>query len=206
MASCSELPNFLSNDPLINPRITEALGNEKYRQESQAMESLMTTELLKNAEPLRDTEAYQSLEPRATVSHSPVSTPAASEKIKSAQDADVTLLPAVFHDGPQSGLTSDAQLSTRPSKHREDNNSVSCGLQSSSQPSSPVLCSAATKLKRSLNETDELIVCPGVHDGFSARIALSVGFTALYMVSTDSLSSTYILTLCRLELVLPPLA
>lgn len=42
--------------------------------------------------------------------------------------------------------------------------------------------SSATRLKRRLLETDEMIVCPGVYDGFSARIALSVGFSALYMV------------------------
>lgn len=42
--------------------------------------------------------------------------------------------------------------------------------------------SSATRLKKRIEETDELIVCPGVYDGFSARIALHVGFTALYMV------------------------
>ena len=42
--------------------------------------------------------------------------------------------------------------------------------------------SPATKLKRRLEETKDLIVCPGVYDGFSARIALSVGFDAMYMV------------------------
>ena len=42
--------------------------------------------------------------------------------------------------------------------------------------------SPATVLKRRLVETKDLIVCPGVYDGFSARIALSVGFDALYMV------------------------
>ena len=40
----------------------------------------------------------------------------------------------------------------------------------------------ATKLKRRLENTKDLIVCPGVYDGFSARIAISVGFDALYMV------------------------
>ena len=44
--------------------------------------------------------------------------------------------------------------------------------------------SPATKLKRRLEETKDLIVCPGVYDGFSARIALSVGFDAMYMVRT----------------------
>lgn len=46
----------------------------------------------------------------------------------------------------------------------------------------PDSMSAATRLLRRIKETDELIVCPGVYDGFSARIALSVGFSALYMV------------------------
>ena len=41
----------------------------------------------------------------------------------------------------------------------------------------------ATALKHRLENTKDLIVCPGVYDGFSARIALSVGFDALYMVS-----------------------
>ena len=42
----------------------------------------------------------------------------------------------------------------------------------------------ATVLKNRLENTKDLIVCPGVYDGFSARIALSVGFDALYMVGT----------------------
>ena len=42
--------------------------------------------------------------------------------------------------------------------------------------------SPATKLKCLLEETKDLIVCPGVYDGFSARIALSVGFDTMYMV------------------------
>ena len=41
----------------------------------------------------------------------------------------------------------------------------------------------STKLQQLLRETNDIIVCPGVYDGFSARIALSVGFKALYMVS-----------------------
>jgi len=42
--------------------------------------------------------------------------------------------------------------------------------------------SPATRLRRQLERTDDLIVCPGVYDGFSARIAISVGFDAMYMV------------------------
>ena len=49
--------------------------------------------------------------------------------------------------------------------------------------------SPATKLKRRLEDTKDLIVCPGVYDGFSARIALSVGFEAMYMVGFSYFSS-----------------
>ena len=49
--------------------------------------------------------------------------------------------------------------------------------------------SGATKLRRMLNETDELIVCPGVYDGLSARIALQLGFSAMYMVRLWLLST-----------------
>lgn len=47
--------------------------------------------------------------------------------------------------------------------------------------------SPATKLSRRLKETQDLIVCPGVYDGLSARIAISVGFDAMYMVSLTTL-------------------
>ena len=47
----------------------------------------------------------------------------------------------------------------------------------------PEILSGAGKLQRLLKHTDDLIVCPGVYDGFSARIAMSVGFQCLYMVS-----------------------
>ena len=45
------------------------------------------------------------------------------------------------------------------------------------------ICSPATNLKRRLQDTKNLIVCPGVYDGFSARIALAVGCDAMYMDS-----------------------
>jgi hypothetical protein len=41
---------------------------------------------------------------------------------------------------------------------------------------------AASKLRRMLKDTKDLIVCPGVYDGLSARIAMNVGFKGLYMV------------------------
>lgn len=42
--------------------------------------------------------------------------------------------------------------------------------------------SAATTLRRTLEDPNSFIVAPGVYDGFSARIALQTGFDALYMV------------------------
>jgi 2-methylisocitrate lyase-like PEP mutase family enzyme len=42
--------------------------------------------------------------------------------------------------------------------------------------------SAAKKLRRIIQDPGEIILCPGVYDGLSARIALSVGFDALYIV------------------------
>lgn len=42
--------------------------------------------------------------------------------------------------------------------------------------------SGAKKLRKMLQETDELIVCPGVYDGLSARTAIELEFSAMYMV------------------------
>jgi methylisocitrate lyase len=41
----------------------------------------------------------------------------------------------------------------------------------------------AGKLLRQRIEAGDFILAPGVYDGFSARIALEVGFDVLYMVS-----------------------
>ncbi|KAH0527498.1 hypothetical protein TsFJ059_002498 [Trichoderma semiorbis] len=48
---------------------------------------------------------------------------------------------------------------------------------------------AATRLRKMLTESDELIVMPGVYDGFSARIALEVGFDGLYMTGAGTCAS-----------------
>ena len=41
--------------------------------------------------------------------------------------------------------------------------------------------SQATLLRQKL-KSGEFVLAPGVYDGFTARIALEVGFSALYMV------------------------
>lgn len=47
----------------------------------------------------------------------------------------------------------------------------------------------AKKLRYLLENTDELVVCPGVYDGLSARTAIELGFKSLYMVSRRTLFS-----------------
>jgi 2-methylisocitrate lyase-like PEP mutase family enzyme len=46
--------------------------------------------------------------------------------------------------------------------------------------------SPAAKLRAMLAEKDKIVVCPGVYDGFTARIALAAGFDCLYMVSVST--------------------
>lgn len=41
---------------------------------------------------------------------------------------------------------------------------------------------AAAKLRELLAKKDSILVCPGVYDGLTARIALQAGFDCLYMV------------------------
>lgn len=42
---------------------------------------------------------------------------------------------------------------------------------------------AVTSLRALLEQTEKIIVCPGVYDGLTARIALRQKFDCLYMVS-----------------------
>lgn len=42
---------------------------------------------------------------------------------------------------------------------------------------------AVQKLRAMLADPDKFIACPGVYDGFTARIALQEGVDCLYMVS-----------------------
>ncbi|KAI1502109.1 putative carboxyphosphonoenolpyruvate phosphonomutase [Biscogniauxia marginata] len=49
--------------------------------------------------------------------------------------------------------------------------------------------SGAKKLRRMLFDTDELIVCPGVYDGLSARTAIELGFNAMYMTGAGTTAS-----------------
>lgn len=49
--------------------------------------------------------------------------------------------------------------------------------------------SAATKLRNLISSPGPIILAPGVYDGFSARIALSVGFDTIYMTGAGTSAS-----------------
>ncbi|KAJ5773466.1 Pyruvate/Phosphoenolpyruvate kinase [Penicillium paradoxum] len=51
--------------------------------------------------------------------------------------------------------------------------------------------SAATSLRRSLQDPKTFITAPGVYDGVSARLALAAGFDALYMTGAGTAASVH---------------
>ncbi|KAJ5550903.1 Pyruvate/Phosphoenolpyruvate kinase [Penicillium sp. DV-2018c] len=53
------------------------------------------------------------------------------------------------------------------------------------------LKSAATTLRRSLEDPNTFITAPGVYDGMSARLALAAGFEALYMTGAGTAASVH---------------
>ena len=78
-------------------------------------------------------------------------------------------------DGDDNRIFTLAPLPLTNGHHKDTSTSINTSLFDD-------VWSPATKLKRRLEDTTDLIVCPGVYDGFSARIALAVGFDAMYMV------------------------
>lgn len=40
-----------------------------------------------------------------------------------------------------------------------------------------------SRLRELINNSPEILVCPGVYDGISARAAINLGFKGMYMVS-----------------------
>ncbi|KAL4869278.1 hypothetical protein BDV12DRAFT_168238 [Aspergillus spectabilis] len=50
---------------------------------------------------------------------------------------------------------------------------------------------AASKLRHALQDPNAFIIAPGVYDGLSARIALNVGFDALYMTGAGTAASVH---------------
>ncbi|KAL4998820.1 Pyruvate/Phosphoenolpyruvate kinase-like domain-containing protein [Aspergillus recurvatus] len=50
---------------------------------------------------------------------------------------------------------------------------------------------AASKLRQALQDPNAFVTAPGVYDGLSARIALNVGFDALYMTGAGTAASVH---------------
>ncbi|PWY72998.1 Phosphoenolpyruvate/pyruvate domain-containing protein [Aspergillus heteromorphus CBS 117.55] len=50
----------------------------------------------------------------------------------------------------------------------------------------PVPLSAAARLRSHLSDPTQTLICPGVYDGLTARIALNEGFTHLYMTGAGT--------------------
>ncbi|OTB16268.1 hypothetical protein K445DRAFT_317246 [Daldinia sp. EC12] len=48
---------------------------------------------------------------------------------------------------------------------------------------------SASKLRQMLADPEKTVICPGVHDGLTARVALNVGFDALYMTGAGTAAS-----------------
>lgn len=48
---------------------------------------------------------------------------------------------------------------------------------------------ASTRLRHMIKNLDHILVCPGVYDGLSARIALSIGFEGMYMTGAGTNAS-----------------
>lgn len=60
---------------------------------------------------------------------------------------------------------------------------------------------AASKLRRMLKDSKDLIVCPGVYDGLSARIAMELGFKGMYMVCHNVVDLLHIASRLYLTLI-----
>lgn len=110
--------------------------------------------------PTKTNVSADKMDPAPRMSGSPISDSIAADVVKGGPDENSNLSPIPLTNGHLEGPVN------APNENGNFDN----------------IWSPATKLKRSLEETKDLIVCPGVYDGFSARIALSVGFDAMYMV------------------------
>jgi 2-methylisocitrate lyase-like PEP mutase family enzyme len=60
------------------------------------------------------------------------------------------------------------------------------GLFYHTQKSTKMAVRSSTRLRQMLAEPEKILVCPGVYDGISARLALNAGFDALYMTGAGT--------------------
>lgn len=93
-------------------------------------------------------------------------------------------------------LDREAGLHLQQAVHRGDSASREVSLPVYHHPSeSPSIkmmnehVPASTRLRQLIKTSSQIIVCPGVYDGLSARIALKVGFDAMYMTGAGTTAS-----------------
>lgn len=89
-------------------------------------------------------------------------------------------------DGPLLAITPSKESSSISTTWLKLHSTAPIHVEVKEIPASPAYhdepFSGAKKLRHLLENTDELIVCPGVYDGLSARTAMELDFKALYMV------------------------
>lgn len=89
-------------------------------------------------------------------------------------------------DGPLLAVPSSKKSSTISTTWLKLNSTAPIHVEVKEFPDSPAFhdepFSGAKKLRHLIENTEELVVCPGVYDGLSARTAMELGFKSLYMV------------------------
>ncbi|KAI4272668.1 MAG: hypothetical protein LQ337_005151 [Flavoplaca oasis] len=121
--------------------------------------------------------------------------PFKDEAVPASRDTDVAQNNFAMDTMPQNACTTST---TQPEAKPDPKSSLAAteGHQNTVQTSStdgvsPLAhsLSPATRLKHKLQHSRDLIVCPGVYDGLSARIAQAAGFETLYMTGAGSTAS-----------------
>lgn len=134
--------------------------------------------------------------------------PAATEEIKLVTKhltADMSETPSP--DGPLFAAPSSRSSSISPATWLKLNSSAPVNVKVEEIPTMPhdEPFTGAKKLRHLLENTGELVVCPGVYDGLSARTAIELGFKSLYMVrpvQTDIKNSSHNSELLNLHLLI----
>lgn len=186
MAAVKTSQPFLSNDPLADAPTMNGLDSSAYIAYVEDPNFSTSAGPLKEPGPLRDANVYtdpakstiQDQPGESNPSHNGIAAPAQGQPIVPPFVESTNHLMT-----PKQGPTGEPTIGTGDylvDGYHEPENSAQVVPKIQNVASS--FMPGATKLKRYLEETNELIVCPGVHDGFSARIAMSLGFDALYMV------------------------
>jgi hypothetical protein len=131
--------------------------------------------------PTKDNHGHETIEnPTADGHVNGSSTPGNSHELKRNSTSFLVLNEAI--KSTQVSVQNEGEPLALPVRPMERKGDLTSSLAPSNSHVDEDLLPPCTRLQRFLKETDDILVCPGVYDGFSARIALSVGFKAMYMV------------------------